>query len=114
METEIIFLWVASIFIGMLIGVSKRQEASGAIWTLLLGPVGIIIVLCLPNRIKEQAAEEEKQRQLKLIQLQEEQLREIRALRNPPPAPRPAAPPSAVREPAIEEFIPENLRPRRR
>ncbi len=111
MEPEFLIFWVVCIFIGMLIGISKRQETSAAIWTFLLGPVGIIIALCLPDKVKQAAAEEEKQRQLRLIQLQEEHLRELRALRHAPPASQEMAAPTG---PVLEEFVPENLSPMRR
>jgi hypothetical protein len=36
-------------FIGYLVGNAKGQAVSGVIWSLLLGPIGVIIVLALPK-----------------------------------------------------------------
>ncbi len=41
---------IVCVFVGILIGLRKKQVVSGAVWSLLLGPIGWIIVLALPNR----------------------------------------------------------------
>ncbi len=60
--------------------------------SLLLGPLGVLIVLCLPNLVK-QKEEQERKRQLDLqIQLQRAQLEKIERMQesasvpSPPPA----------------------------
>jgi hypothetical protein len=107
-EVELLIIWLLSLFIGGLIGRAKGQETSGLIWPIFLGPIGVIVVVCLPNLVKEAAAREEKDRQLKLIALQEAQLRELRALRAAEPTLTPPSPPS--RDAGLDEFVPENLR----
>jgi hypothetical protein len=42
-------IYVASIFIGQAVGEQKGRVYSGLIWTLLFGPIGLIVVLSLPE-----------------------------------------------------------------
>jgi hypothetical protein len=50
MEMEIIWVfYFCSIFIGLVIGSAKGRPVSGIVWTVLFGPLGILIVALLPN-----------------------------------------------------------------
>ena len=131
MELFILFaiIWV---IIGCLIGSAKGQFASGLIWSLLLGPFGVLIVLCLPNLKKAQEdaqralqiqaeaqaqrirdAEHKRQMEMQL-ELQREQIRQLQQLQHqmvapptpprPPPQPRPAPAPAARTSPAQFKF----------
>ena len=46
-------VWIIAIVCGVFIGRAKGQFAPGILWPLLFGPIGLIILLCLPNRKKE-------------------------------------------------------------
>ncbi len=47
-------VWVVCMVCGYLIGQNKDQLVSGLVWTILLGPLGLLVVACLPNRRKEE------------------------------------------------------------
>ena len=77
--------WLIFLIAGILIGAQKGQLVSGIVWPFLFGPLGVIIVLCLPNKVaeaKEEARNLQVQRQLLM---QQQQLEELRRLNNPPP-----------------------------
>ena len=66
--------------------------------SLLLGPLGVLIVLCLPNLVK-QKEEQERKRQLDLqIQLQRAQLEKIERMQESASVPSPPPPPGAQRK----------------
>jgi len=44
-----ILVWLFSIFLGSVIGGQKKRRASGIIWPLLMGPIGLVVVILLPN-----------------------------------------------------------------
>jgi hypothetical protein len=109
-------IWLFSILIGGLIGMNKGQEWSGIIWSVLLGPIGVIVTLCLPNLTRQRVdAESMRMREVEL-QVQRDILRELKQSRADaaPPSPPPAIVQRRAPAPApdmIEEFIPESLRP---
>jgi hypothetical protein len=93
---EAIIIWILSIFCGVLVGKGKGQLASGIIWTVLFGPIGLVVVLSLPNLIK--AANERAQQEMlqQRLSLQKQQIEELKRLRSstivqasPPAASRP-------------------------
>lgn len=88
MDSGIILWWIFCTIIGGAIGMAKDRVVSGVIWGGLLGPIGIIVVLCLPN-LKKQKEEAITKQQLALqIQLQEAQLEQLRQTsRTSPPPP---------------------------
>lgn len=56
MGIEILFIsWAIAILCGALLGNSKGQLASGIIWTVLFSFLGLLVVLCLPDRKKQKA-----------------------------------------------------------
>jgi hypothetical protein len=84
-------IFIVSVVIGCLIGSLKGQFTSGLIWSLLLGPLGVIIVLCLPNLIKQKEEAERKQQmaqQLELLQQQLQRLEQIQLATSSPPSRR--------------------------
>ena len=83
-------IFAISIVVGCLIGSSKGQFASGFLLSLLLGPLGVIIVLCLPNLTKQKEDAERKKLLALQIQLQQAQLQKLDQLHRggsslPPP-----------------------------
>ena len=96
---DILLIWGVSIVIGCLVGEAKGQALSGFLWSFLLGPLGVLIVLALPNPVKENDS----------ILIQRELLDELKALRDEKAAGTESLPP--VAPPVMEEdaFIPENL-----
>jgi hypothetical protein len=70
-------IWIFSVIIGSLIGSSKDRLLSGIIWSIIFGPLGVIVVLCLPN-LKKQKEESERKQQLELqLKIQQEQLKKL-------------------------------------
>jgi hypothetical protein len=53
-DLAIPLIWVFSVVIGCLVGAAKGRIGSGMVWSLLFGPVGVIVVLCLPNLAKKE------------------------------------------------------------
>jgi hypothetical protein len=45
-----LLLWVACIILGGVIGSSKGDLVRGLVWTILIGPVGLIVVLASPAK----------------------------------------------------------------
>jgi hypothetical protein len=81
----LLVFWLIFLIAGILIGAQKGQLVSGIVWPFLFGPLGVIIVLCLPNKVaeaKEEARNLQVQRQLFM---QQQQLEELRRLNNPVP-----------------------------
>ena len=108
MEIEFVILWLACLLIAELIARGKGQANFGLLLAFFLGPLGVIITLCLPNRIAATKEKAERDLREQELALQKEILRELRAARKPAASATP-------RELAVEEFIPDNLRsPRRR
>jgi type II secretory pathway pseudopilin PulG len=85
---EILVIYIISVFVGCLIGSQKGQFASGLIWSLLFGPLGVIVVLCLPNLTKQKEEAERKQQMEQQLQLQQAQLRRLEQMQQPSPPPR--------------------------
>lgn len=92
---EIFLIFGVSVIIGCLVGGSKGQLAAGVIFSILLGPLGVLIVLCLPNRVKEKAEQERKEQADIQLHLQRQQLKKLEELQElkfasipPPPAAR--------------------------
>lgn len=110
-------LWLGSVFIGGLIGQQKDQFESGLAWTFLLGPLGVIIVLCLPNHIKALKERDDRRLREEELNVQKQILAELQSRRDAgPEAHRPEA---CATQPApklevMEDYIPENLQRRRR
>jgi hypothetical protein len=94
---EFLLIFIVSVIIGSMIGSSKGQLGAGIALSLLLGPLGVLIVLCLPNLVK-QKEEQERKRQLELqLQLQRAQLEKIEQMQHRASAPLPP-PPGAQRK----------------
>ena len=113
---ELFLIWLFSILIGGLIGMNKGQEWSGVVWSTLLGPVGVIITLCLPNVVKQKAEADSMKLRAEELQVQKQILAELQRQRSPaatpPPVVRPTPPPPPAHlPPLVEDFIPESLRP---
>lgn len=85
---EFLLVWIFSIIIGCMIGAAKDQSASGFIWSFLFGPLGVLVVLCLPNRKKEKEEAERKHQAATQMQLQQAQLQRLEQMQR---APLPAA-----------------------
>jgi type II secretory pathway pseudopilin PulG len=88
---EFLLIFGVSVVIGCLIGSAKGQFASGLIWSILLGPLGVLIVLCLPNLVKQREEQERKQQLDTQLQLQRAQLEKMEQMQQrasaPPPPP---------------------------
>jgi type II secretory pathway pseudopilin PulG len=85
---EFFFIWIFSIIIGCLIGSARGQLVSGFVWSFILGPLGVIVVLCLPNLKKAEDDVKAAYLAQKQMQLQEAQLRQLQELTEratPPP-----------------------------
>jgi len=93
MDSSIILWWIFCAIIGGAIGMAKDRTVSGIVWGGLLGPIGIIVVLCLPNLKKKKeeearrVAEIERKHQMELQQAQLQQLQQ-RTIPTPPKAER--------------------------
>lgn len=89
---EFFLIWIFSIIIGCLIGSAKDRFGSGLVWSFLFGPLGVLVVLCLPN-LKKQKEDAERKQQIALqLQLQQAQLQKLDQLQRnaqPPPPPPP-------------------------
>jgi|APLak6261666328_1056055.scaffolds.fasta_scaffold01140_6 hypothetical protein len=70
----IVIFWIFWVVVGGMIGNAKGRLGSGLIWSFLLGPLGVIIVLCLTNLKKEKELLEQKQLVVKQMQIQQAQL----------------------------------------
>lgn len=110
---EIVMIWVVCAVVGAMIGANKGQDVSGMVWPILLGPLGVIIVLALPNKVKMEVEAAQLKLKTEELRVQKEILRELQTQRlasqtTPPPAPPLPPLPTSDR---LEEFIPESLRP---
>lgn len=47
---ELIAIWALFILVGAALGSSRRGALDGAIWGLLLGPIGWVITVCFGRR----------------------------------------------------------------
>jgi hypothetical protein len=110
--TEIAIVWVVSVVLGCMIGATKGQDSSGFIWPALLGPLGVLIVLALPNLVKEDKERRAQLAAAEQMRLQQAMLEELKALRASNGG-QPETPAAAQAPPVIEEdsFIPDSLRP---
>lgn len=115
---ELIIFWVVCMFIGGLVGMQKGQDMAGMLWPFFLGPLGIVVVLALPNKVKEEKEAAAKKLREEELSVQKAILAELKAQRAPVVRPpMPPAPPVVLPDPrpeALEEFIPESLRRVRR
>jgi hypothetical protein len=80
-DVSVLLFWIFSLIGGIAVGVQKGQEVSGFIWPLLFGPLGFLIVLCLPNLKKRALDIAQYNLQAQQMELQRQQLAEMRALR---------------------------------
>jgi hypothetical protein len=78
---SLVFVWLFCLVIGVLIGSQKGQLVSGIIWSFLFGPLGVIVVICLANKKKEAEDQAQKTFQFQQMQVQRQQLEEIKKLR---------------------------------
>jgi hypothetical protein len=53
----ITFSWLIFVIAGVLIGLRKGRLAMGIVWSLLIGPVGLVIVALMPKTDERQIAE---------------------------------------------------------
>jgi hypothetical protein len=84
---EFLLIFIVSVVIGCLIGNAKGQFASGLVLSLLLGPLGVLIVLCLPNLTKQKEEEERKQQLALQLELQQAQLQKLDQMQRAAPPP---------------------------
>ncbi len=86
---EFLIIWIFSMIIGCMIGAAKDQTVSGFIWSFLFGPLGVLVVVCLPNRKKQREEAERKQQFAIQLQLQQAQLLKLEQMqmKAPPPPP---------------------------
>jgi hypothetical protein len=77
---EFFYIWMFSVIIGCLIGSARGRPASGLVWSFLFGPLGVIVVLCLPNLKKQDEDAKAEYRAAKEMQLQQAQLRQLHEL----------------------------------
>jgi hypothetical protein len=47
--------WLVWVALGAILGASKGRVGSGLVWTLLFGPIGLIVVAALPSLKKADA-----------------------------------------------------------
>lgn len=94
-DAVIFFVWMFSMVIGALIGGAKGRVGSGLVWSALLGPLGVVLVLCLPNLEKERKEMENERKEQQAretareqLRVQERQLQILESLKNenPPPS----------------------------
>jgi hypothetical protein len=97
-------LWAACVIVGAAVGEMKGEVKMGLLWAAILGPIGLIVVIVMPNKVKVAQAAEQAAQQARLVQLQEAQLKELKELRlrlagspTPPPAQSMAVDPSPGR-----------------
>ena len=91
-------IWFVSILCGILVGNSKGQLSSGIIWTIVLGPLGLVVLLCLPDNVgaaKERERERLLQQQVDLQRAQIQELKRLQFMVNP--AVPPPLPPDTLR-----------------
>jgi hypothetical protein len=48
MEIYSVIIWICSIGMAVMLGERKGRAGGGLFWGLFLGPIGVLIVLCLP------------------------------------------------------------------
>lgn len=116
MALEFFVIWVVSVVAGAMIGANKGQDVSGMVWPVVLGPLGVVIVLCLPNQVKLEVEAAQLKLKSEELRVQKEILRELQAQRiaNQTPPPPPSLPPLPSPPDKLEEFIPDSLRQVRR
>ena len=75
--------------IGTMIGSAKDRGGDGFLLSMLFGPLGVLVTLCLKNTKKEKEEKERKQQIALQLQLQQAQLEKLDHLqRSVPPPPR--------------------------
>ena len=67
------------IVIGTALAAGKGRASSGFVWTFLLGPLGLLIVIFLPD-LKKRELERQKKQYAESVRLQKEQLKQLEAL----------------------------------
>lgn len=80
LDYSVLSVWLFSLVIGVLIGIAKGQEVSGALWPLFFGPIGVLVVLCLPNLKARKEKDQFLALQRQQIQIQQQQLEEMRRI----------------------------------
>lgn len=92
-------IWVCSVVMGAIIGAQKDQMTPAFFLSILFGPLGVLIILCLPDKKAEaeQLLELESQRrfQREQLELQRDHLEEMRAISVPKIVSRPRMKPTA-------------------
>lgn len=87
---DILLIYIFSVVIGCFIGSAKGRFGSGLVWSLLFGPLGVLVVLSLPN-LKKQKEDGQRnklmQAQLELQRTQLQQLQQIQQRIAAPPPP---------------------------
>ena len=107
---NIFIIWMASIVMGVLIGAGKGRMFTGLALAFFLGPIGVLITLCLPNEVKERQRVQNLSMQQRQIDLQRAELQELRELRKRLDGRAIEAP----AEDAPGDFVPENMKVRHR
>ena len=69
-----LIIWCVFIVIGCLVGQSRGQALAGLFLSLLLGPLGVLITVCLPDLVKKRADAVRKLQIDEQIRLQQAQL----------------------------------------
>lgn len=85
----ILIVWLASIVLGCAVGSGKGQLPAGLLFSLILGPLGVLLVLCTPNLVKDREHAERQKTEKAQLDLQSAQLEELRQIRAQPPVPPP-------------------------
>jgi hypothetical protein len=77
---ELLMVLAVSVLIGAAIGESRGRMGAGAIFALLLGPIGWLIVFLGPNHKKEAAEKKQADVLAKQFAIQQQQLDALRSL----------------------------------
>ena len=85
MEVFLVF-WVLCIIIGTALAAGRGRASSGVVWTFLFGPLGILVILLLPNFKKKEQDRQKKQFE-KQVRLQRAQLQRLESLSRTPANP---------------------------
>ena len=83
-------IWLLCMIIGTALAAGKGRAGSGLVWTFLFGPLGVLIVILLPN-LKKKEQDRQKKQFDEQMRLQKAQLQQLEALSK---APATAPPPS--------------------
>ena len=106
----LMIVWFVFVMIGWLVGSARGQEWSGVFWAMFLGPIGVLVVLALPNEVKLKVDAAVMALRAEELRVQKEILAELRRQKPAPPIIAPPMPAPRVEPEAPGEFVPENLR----